>query len=235
MQIVIIDSVGFRFKMNCGHLDDGKDGLDLVFQHFESAGEFALDFVQLAFFVVVVGVVVMAGDGGGQRRRGRVRPYGPTPKGPDAVAQFGAIAVMVDVDGQKPCKQFLTVREDQMERERERKSREDRKQIRYKQPEMRVKAPQCRCTTTTTIKNKTKNNNNNPTPTHTHRHKPWLMRLGRDGKVADGRDSGGNVFAIDIETQRPCGIRRLGRNDFQAVLHFGPVKTTKTQTQKIKR
>ena len=42
------------------YLDDGKNRLDLVFQHFEAAGEFAFDFVQLASRFFVVGVVVMA-------------------------------------------------------------------------------------------------------------------------------------------------------------------------------
>ena len=76
------------------------------------------------------------------------------------------------------------------------------------------------------------NNNKNRTQSHVvivstdeKNNKPWLMRLGGDGKVADGRNSGSNVFAIDIETQRPCRIGRLGRDDFEAVLHFGPVKT----------
>jgi hypothetical protein len=86
------------------------------------------------------------------------------------------------------------------------------------------------------------NNNNNRKQSHVvivstdekNNNKPWLMRLGGDGKVADGRNSGGNVFAIDIETQRPCRIGRLGRDDFEAVLHFGPVKT-KTKKRKRER
>ena len=34
---------------------------------------------------------------------------GPTPKCADAISKFGAVSMVVHVDGQQPCKQFLTV------------------------------------------------------------------------------------------------------------------------------
>ena len=59
------------------------------------------------------------------------------------------------------------------------------------------------------------------------------MRLCRDGKVADGCDGSGDVFAVDVETEGPGRIRRLRGNDLEAVLHFGSVKTKEERRNQI--